>query len=313
MDPLIWIVIGGVIVIAIIVIIAALVFAPKTDSADVQIRLEEYATRETPLTLEEIEMSQPFSERIITPILKAIARGVTRFTPKEATEKARRDLAMAGRPVKSPEMFMGIKGAAAIIFAIFAFLLLKITNQPSSYLLAGPILGALIGFILPGVWLGSKIKQRQNEIVKSLPDALDLLVICVEAGLGFEGAMAKVAEKWDNELSRAFARVLQEIRLGKLRTDALREMESNMGVADVTSFVAAIIQATQFGVSIAKVLRIQSEQMRIKRRQRAEKKAQEAPIKMLFPLVFLVFPALFIVLLGPAALLVMESGVGGAL
>jgi len=209
-------------------------------------------------------------------------------------------------------MFMGVKGAVAIVLAVLAFLLLSISGQPMTYRLAGIGLGAAIGFILPGVWLGSKISQRQDEILKSLPDALDLLVICVEAGLGFEGAMAKVAEKWDNELSRAFARVLQEIRLGKLRTDALREMEKNMGVADVTSFVAAIIQATQFGVSIAKVLRIQSEQMRTKRRQRAEKKAQEAPIKMLFPLVFLVFPSIFLVLLGPAALLVMESGVGGA-
>jgi len=312
MDPIILIVIGAAIVIAIIVVVVALVFAPKATSGDVQMRLEEYATRATPLTLEELEMSQPFSERIMTPVLQAIARSVSRFTPKEATEKARRDIEMAGRPVKSPEMFMGVKGAVAIVLAVLAFLLLSISGQPMTYRLAGIGLGAAIGFILPGVWLGSKISQRQNEILKALPDALDLLVICVEAGLGFEGAMAKVAEKWDNELSRAFARVLQEIRLGKLRTDALREMEKNMGVADVTSFVAAIIQATQFGVSIAKVLRIQSEQMRTKRRQRAEKKAQEAPIKMLFPLVFLVFPSIFLVLLGPAALLVMESGVGGA-
>ncbi|MFQ5448732.1 MAG: type II secretion system F family protein, partial [Saprospiraceae bacterium] len=173
-------------------------------------------------------------------------------------------------------------------------------------------IGGVIGYILPGVWLGSKISQRQDEVIKALPDALDLLVICVEAGLGFEGAMAKVAEKWDNELSRAFARVLQEIRLGKLRIEALREMDKNLGVAEVTSFVAAIIQATQFGVSIAKVLRIQSEQMRIQRRQRAEKKAQEAPIKMLFPMVFLIFPSLFIVLLGPAVLQILDSGVFGS-
>ncbi len=308
MDPIILIVIGAAVVIAIIVVVVALKFTPKSTSDDIQVRLEEYATRDIPLTLEELELSQPFSERIITPVLQAIAQSVTRFTPKKAVEKARLDIEMAGRPVKSPEVFMGIKGAIAIVMAVLAFLILSVNGQPMVNRLAGTGVGTMLGFILPGVWLGSKMKQRQTEILKSLPDALDLLVICVEAGLGFEGAMAKVAEKWDNELSKAFARVLQEIRLGKLRTDALREMEKNMGVADVTSFVAAIIQATQFGVSIAKVLRIQSEQMRIKRRQSAEKKANEAPIKMLFPLVFLVFPSIFLVLLGPAALQVMESG-----
>jgi tight adherence protein C len=139
-----------------------------------------------------------------------------------------------------------------------------------------------------------------------------LLTISVEAGLGFDAAMQKVAEKWDNELSLAFNRVLQEIQVGKVRREALRAAAERMDVPDVTSFVAAIIQADQLGVSIATVLRIQSEQMRIRRRQRAEEKAHQAPIKMLFPMAFLIFPALFIVLLGPAVLVVMSSGVLGA-
>ena len=146
-----------------------------------------------------------------------------------------------------------------------------------------------------------------------MPDALDLLTICVEAGLGFDAAMSKVAEKWDNELSKAFGRVIQEIQLGKLRREALREMDHNLEVTDITSFVAAIIQADQLGVSISKVMRIQSEQMRIRRRQRAEEKAHQAPVKMLFPLVFLIFPAIYIVLLGPAVLVVMNSGVLGTI
>jgi tight adherence protein C len=161
------------------------------------------------------------------------------------------------------------------------------------------------------LWLSGKIRRRQDEVIKALPDALDLLTICVEAGLGFDAAMAKVAEKWENELSRAFGRVIHEIRLGKLRREALREMEHNVGVTDVTSFVAAVIQADQLGVSMAKVMRIQSEQMRIKRRQRAEEKAHQAPIKMLFPMVFLIFPSIYIVLLGPAVLVIMKSGVMG--
>ncbi len=305
-------IIGGIILVgAIALIVIGVILAPRAASGDVQVRLEEYASRTTPVTLEEIELSQPFSERILIPILQTISHSVVRLTPKEVMEKARRDLEIAGRPVRSPEIFMGIKAAAGATLFIFALLILSIMGQPILSRILFSIIGAVIGYILPGVWLGSKIKQRQEEIIKSLPDALDLLVICVEAGLGFEGAMAKVAEKWDNELSRAFARVLQEIRLGKLRIDALREMDKNMGVSDMTSFVAAIIQATQFGVSISKVLRIQSEQMRIQRRQRAEKKAQEAPIKMLFPMVFLIFPSLFIVLLGPAVLKIMDSGVFG--
>ena len=273
-----------------------------------QVRLEAYASRATPVPLEEIEMSMPFSERVLILILRGISSSMARFAPKQAMEKARIDLEMAGRPVRSPEIFTGIKGGAAVVLFSLALLLLIVTGQAVLNAVAFSLIGGIIGYILPGVWLGSKIKQRQDEIIKSLPDALDLLVICVEAGLGFEGAMAKVAEKWDNELSKGFARALQEVRLGKLRNDALREMEQTMGVPEMTSFVAAIIQATQFGVSIAKVLRIQSEQMRIKRRQRAEQKAQQAPIKMLFPMVFLIFPSLFIVLLGPAVLLLMDSG-----
>jgi tight adherence protein C len=163
------------------------------------------------------------------------------------------------------------------------------------------------------MWLSGKIRRRQQEIIKAMPDALDLLTICVEAGLGFDAAMAKVAEKWDNELSRAFGRVIQEIRLGKPRREALREMDRTTGVPDITSFVAAIIQADQLGVSMAKVMRIQSEQMRIRRRQRAEEKAHQAPVKMLFPLVFLIFPAIYVVLLGPATLVVKESGLLGGM
>jgi tight adherence protein C len=146
-----------------------------------------------------------------------------------------------------------------------------------------------------------------------MPDALDLLTVCVEAGLGFDQAMQKVTEKWENELTLGFARVIQEIRLGKLRRDALRDMAERMDIPDMTSFVAALIQADQLGVSMAKVLRIQSEQMRIKRRQRAEKKAHEAPIKMLIPMAFLIFPSIYIVLLGPAVLQVLRSGVLGTI
>ncbi len=170
-----------------------------------------------------------------------------------------------------------------------------------------------LGFFLPELLLTSKIGRRQKAVRKAMPDALDLLTICVEAGLGFDGAMAKVNEKWDNELSLAFGRVIREIQLGKLRREALRDMADRLGIPEMTSFVAAIIQSEQLGVSMAKVLRIQSDQMRIKRRQLAEEEAHKAPIKMLIPMALLIFPSICIVLMTPAILMLARSALKGLL
>ena len=288
------------------------VAAPRS-SDQVMDRLAEYGGRT--LTLEEIELSQPFSQRIIKPILKGISQILGRLTPQRNIEETRRKLELAGRPYGwGPAEFLGIRGVAGILLATVVFLLLTLTGQylPKRFL-ATAVAGGLGFYVLPTLWLSSQIRSRQTEIVKALPDALDLLTISVEAGLGFDAALSKVAEKWENELSLAFNRVIQEIGMGKLRREALRDMADRMDVSDVSSFVAAIIQADQLGVSIAKVLRIQSEQMRIRRRQRAEEKAHQAPVKMLFPMVFLIFPALLVVLLGPAILVVMGSGVLGVI
>ncbi len=309
MDPLI-LVIGALGIATVVIVVVGL--ASSGPSGDVAVRLEEFASRATPLTLEEIELSQPFTQRVVAPILKGLASFITRFTPANTVEATRHKLELAGRPYNwGPTEFFGFRVLGAAVLGVFAFLLLWMGKQPPLYHIIGTAVGAVLGFMLPVLWLSGKIRRRQDEVIKALPDALDLLTICVEAGLGFDAAMAKVAEKWDNELSRAFGRVIHEIRLGKLRREALREMEHNVGVTDVTSFVAAVIQADQLGVSMAKVMRIQSEQMRIKRRQRAEEKAHQAPIKMLFPMVFLIFPSIYIVLLGPAVLVIMKSGVMG--
>jgi tight adherence protein C len=165
----------------------------------------------------------------------------------------------------------------------------------------------ILGFYMPELFLEARIQRRQKSVRRAMPDALDLLTICVEAGLGFDGAMQKVYEKWDNELSLALGRVLREIQLGKLRREALRDMSDRLGVAEMTSFVAAVIQSEQLGVSMAKVLRIQSDQMRIKRRQLAEEEAHKAPIKMLIPMALLIFPSICIVLMTPALLMLMRS------
>ncbi|NJN95961.1 MAG: type II secretion system F family protein [Anaerolineales bacterium] len=276
---------------------------------DIQVRLEEFAGRATPLTLEEIELSQPFVQRVIRPNLIRLGNALGKFSPSKSRAAAELMLERAGRPYGwGATEFLGLRLFVAVIFGVLTFLITVIspTVGPLAKILA-PLVAALIGFVLPVLWIRSKINRRKKEIIKSLPDAMDLLTIAVEAGMGFDGALQKVAEKWDNELSRGFAKVVHEMRLGVIRREALRNMSNNMDVPDVTSFVAAIIQADQLGVSIAKILRVQSEQMRTKRRQRAEEQANKAPIKMLFPMVFLIFPALFVVLLGPAVIILMET------
>jgi tight adherence protein C len=155
------------------------------------------------------------------------------------------------------------------------------------------------------------MKRRQTEIRKAMPDALDLLTICVEAGLGFEAAMSKVAEKWETELSAAFGRAIREIQLGKPRRESLKDMSDRIGISEMTSFVAAVLQGQELGVSMAKVLRIQADQMRMKRRQRAEEEARQAPVKMLIPMAGFIFPSIFIVLMTPAAIKMMGSSLAG--
>jgi tight adherence protein C len=275
---------------------------------DIQSRLEEYGSKSaTALTLEEIELSQPFGQRVIRPMLLTLSRNFSKLSPSKSKAAAELQLELAGRPNNwGATEFFGLRIFVAIVLGVLIFLITSISSDFTTAILAS-VLAGLLGFFMPILWLRSKIRQRQENIIKSLPDALDLLTITVEAGMGFDQAIQKVAEKWDNQLSKGFSKVSQEMRLGILRRTALKNMEATMGVPDVTTFVAAIIQAEQLGVSIAKILRIQSEQMRIKRRQRAEAMAQKAPIKMLFPMVFLIFPALFIILLGPAVLIIMET------
>jgi tight adherence protein C len=311
MSPVVIILIAVVVLVLILVVVGR---GSRKSGDALQTRLAEYSMREQPASLEEIEMSLPFSERVLVPLVHRSSEFMARFTPARTLESTRHSLDLAGNPNNwSPSEFFGIRLIAAIVLGLLIFLLLTFVAKAEPAAQFGmTALFILLGFMFPALWLGSKIRNRKGSIIKSLPDALDLLTICVEAGLGFDQAMQKVAEKWEDELSRAFARVLHEIRLGKIRREALRDMAERMDVADVTSFIAAIIQSEQLGVSMAKVLRIQSDQMRVRRRQRAEEKAHQAPVKMLFPMVFLIFPSLWVVLLGPAVLQVMSTNLSGA-
>ena len=265
-----------------------------------QTRLTTYAIR--PRTLAEIEFEQPFAERTLKPLMRGLAGILRSRTPEKTLDDIRRNLALAGKPNNlTVNDFLGLKLAGAIFVGIGATFLAITLGAPTIALLIAPVGGATLGFFLPNIWLRDKIKKRQNEIQLALPDVLDLLVVCVEARLGFDSAMQKVTEKYDNALTREFAQIIREVRLGKPRREALRDMVERTQVGDVSSFIAAIIQADQLGVSISRILSIQSEQMRIKRRQRAEKLAHQAPIKMLIPMALFMLPTIYLVILGPMA------------
>jgi tight adherence protein C len=267
-----------------------------------------------PMTLEEIEMSQRFYERIMLPFFNRIGQIASRFTPQATLESAKQRLETAGNPMRmDPAFFLSLRFIGAAVFGGLVFLVFMTTGRNWLQGLGLSALFVIIGFMFPNLWLTGRVRARQKSIFRAMPDALDLLTICVEAGLGFDAAMAKVNEKWEDDLALEFGRVLQEIRLGKIRRDALRDMADRLEVSEFTSFVAAVIQSEQLGVSMAKVLRIQSDQMRVRRRQMAEEEAHRAPIKMIFPIALLIFPSILMILLGPAAMLLLSSPMGGIL
>lgn len=304
------------VILALVAVIAVVVIVMRLRGAHAKTleeRLDELAAMGQTMTLEELELSQPFTQRVIIPMLESIAKTAQKFTPASMMNEMTHKLELAGMTSKvKPVQFLGIRIGATVLGGILG-VLLALTGKtlPGIQRFGLAVAGFGLGFYFPMMWLNQKIKKRQEEVTKALPDALDLLTICVEAGLGFDAAMSKVAEKWDNELSRAFAKTVQEMQLGKIRREALRNLANSLEVPDVTSFAAAIIQADQLGVSMAKVMRIQSEQMREKRRQRAEEKARQAPVKIMIPTIFLIFPSLLIVLLGPAIIQVKQVFAGG--
>ena len=306
-----WIILLAIVLIVIIAVVAVSWRrnAPGEEDDPLQARLAEFIQRGDVTSLEEIELSQPFSERVIIPVVRRIGEFSARFTPQKAIQDTARRLELAGNPWPiDAATFLALRFILAVVLAGFLIAVVIISppsNPSDNFMYIGG--AAFAGFFLTHLMLTSRITRRQKEIRKAMPDALDLLTICVEAGLGFDAAMSKVSEKWENELSLAFARVIREVQLGKVRRDALKDMSDRLGIPEMTSFVAAIIQSEQLGVSMAKVLRIQSDQMRVKRRQRAEEEAHKAPVKMIIPMALLIFPSIMIIILTPAAMQIMES------
>lgn len=271
----------------------------------VQARLQQIAVR--PRSLEELELNRPLSDRTIKPIIRGLSGLVGRFYPANTVKALTLRLKRAGMETVSTEFFLGVKGFAAIVGLVAVSALVNLMTSDTIQTLAGAVGGLVVGFMAPDFYLGNKAGKRSTEILESLPDALDLLTISVEAGLGFDAALVKVTEKLKGSLSEEFKRAASEQRVGKSRQEALRGIMERVQQKELANFISAIIQADQLGVSMSKVLRIQSEQMRGERRQRAEAKAAKAPILIMLPTIGCIFPSLFIVILAPAALSAMSS------
>jgi tight adherence protein C len=291
--------------IAILLIFAGLAGSRPVDP--VQARLTQLGTMQAK-NLEELELQQPFLERTLKPLAARLSGFVSRLTSSSFTDRTEKRLALAGNPgdLRVAD-WLGIKAIAAAVSAGIFFVLFGLLAGQILQGIAMGAVGLVFGYIIPEFWLGGRVRARQKAILLQIPDALDLLTISVRAGLGFDAALGKVVEKMKGPLVDEFRRALAEVRVGKARREALRDIVPRTEVQPLTNFIGAIIQAEQLGVSISKVLQVQSEQLRIERRQRAEEQAAQAPIKMLFPLVGCIFPSLFVVILGPALILIMQN------
>jgi len=296
---------------AILLIVLGLAGTSPVDP--VQARLTQLGTMQAK-NLEELELQAPFFERTLRPLAVGLSGRMSRMASSSFSDRTEKRLALAGNPgdLRVAD-WLGIKAIGAVVGGVLFFFLFGVLGLlgfpfPINYLFG--VIGLLFGYTIPEFWLGGRVKKRQKAILLMIPDTLDLLTISVRAGLGFDAALGKVVEKLKGPLSEEFRRAMAEIRVGKARRDSLRDIVPRTEVGPLTNFIGAIIQAEQLGVSISKVLQVQSEQLRIERRQRAEEQAAKAPIKMLFPLVGCIFPSLFIVILGPAIILIVQNLAG---
>jgi len=245
-----------------------------------------------------------FRDRVLIPAGRGLLQRLGRLAPSYNVEVLTARLETAGRPHGLNVLnFLGLKFIAALLFAALGFALFTLLLKQS----------VTLGFYVPNVWLGVVIRERKHAILRALPDALDMIVVCTEAGQTFDQALRRVGEYWHTPLTDEFNRILVEMQLGRTRREALSAASERIQLTEMANLIAAIIQADELGVSIGKVLRIQAGQLRTARRQRAEELAHQAAIKLLFPLVFLIFPSMLAVLLGPAIPLILETfaNVGG--
>jgi len=288
---------------SVVLIIAGLTVNMSSKPADLlEARLAQFTELgRMPATLSEVEMSLPFFERAIRPTLDKFGGFITKRVRSGSLEALQEQLNLAGRPWgMTASAFWFLRLLSLLLCTVLGLGLAILLGLEQPMFLLAVVGGGVLGYLMPQMILGSKVKKRQKKILLAMPSALDLLTISVEAGLSFDAAMTRVSEKYQNPLTAEITQVLNEIRLGRPRVEALEDMARRCKVDELTNFVQAVVQSEQLGVGIANVLRIQSEEIRRRRRQRAEEQGAKAPLKMLFPMVGCIFPTLFIVLLGPA-------------
>jgi tight adherence protein C len=280
----------------------------KSERVIVQERMQTHAHTGEPEGSVELEMGQPFGQRVVLPFFRKLSSIGRLLTPGGATRAIDEKLETAGRPWNlGVAEFMGLKALSIVLGVVVGFIAAGLINASPLMSLFFFALIVFIGIILPDYLLQRAINERQAAIRRALADTLDLLTVSVEAGLGLDGAMQKVTERFHNPLAHELDRALGEMRVGKLRADALRSMAARVKVQELSSFVAAICQADQLGVSIANVLRVQGETLRTQRSQRARETAAKLPVKMLIPLVFCIFPAIFVVVLAPGVIQIVKA------
>ena len=237
-------------------------------------------------------------ERVVAPLASKIAALMLRMNRHEDVDQVQQRLLAAGMSTVSPSGFLAAKGFLAGVGGVFGLILWLSTGRSLGFVM---MLGLIaIGYIAPGYVVGARARRRRDEVQAALPDALDLLAVSVEAGLGFDAAISKLIEHMDGPLIDEFGLALSEMRVGEARQDALKKLSARVDSPELSAFVRAIIQADQLGISLGRILRVQAVDTRQKRQAAAEEKAMKAPIKMLFPTVVFIFPAMFIVVLGPA-------------
>ena len=284
--------------VAVAIVLIWMAFAPARPSRQVEDRLEGYLDRGDIIL--ENEMSRPFVSRVVMPPLRRFMGFLGRLLPQGAVPALQHQLVMAGNPGRMSALdFMGLRIMVTLFFGMGTFFLVS-RSQGFSRTALLALAAAAMGYLLVTYWLRRRVRKRQYQIQRALPDALDMLTIGVEAGLAFESALVRVGERWDNPLTREFRRSVAEMRMGASRNVALQHMVERTGVQDLKTFVAVLIQSSTLGVSIAEVLHVQADQMRVKRRQRAEELARQAGVKMIFPLALFIFPSMLVVILGPS-------------
>lgn len=246
----------------------------------------------------------PMSERLLFPYIMRVSTMLSKFVPKNYMGNLNKRITVAGNPKgMTANEYLGIQGVFGLVIPVILGIVFALLSGNFSNFLLVFIIGCPSGgFILPKFWISKLITERKYQISKTLPFSLDLINISVDAGLGFDAALAKVSENMSGVLSEEFSRVLTEIRLGKEKKVALRNMVERTDVEDLKQFIVAVVQAETLGVGLGKILKVQAKQMRMVAKQRAQEKAFKAPVKMLFPMIMFIFPSIFIVLLGPAAL-----------